>query len=517
MRIISGKQAAEMVPDGATVAISGGGYRVTPESLTQAVADRFSKSGAPRNLTVIAIAMVERGRGGKGGAASGLNLLARDGLMARVITSSFSRASSNELNTIISANGAAAYNLPMGSLIQLLRATAAGRAGYATPVGIGTFVDPRQGGGKMNDAAKDDFCRITSLEGEEMIYYPRLPVDVALIKASAADARGNLFFDKEAFDHGTIELAMAAFQSGGKVIAEVNRIVEMGEIHPRMGRIPARLVDAVVVQPDVWEDEQDPVLIGTGRHDLPPPSGRNLPRDFIAHMAVDRLPQNAMINLGAGLPMYEVPEQARSNGRDDLYFTVEQGPMGGWPQVGGVSRNPELILDQNEVFQFYEGGGPDVSILSFGEVDAKGNINVSRFSGMMPGCGGFVNIVHGVRDLIFCGTLTTGGLVEDLTPDGLVIGQEGRIKRFVHDVEQITFNARLGLESGKRVTIITDRGIFAVTPQGLELREIVPGVDVKRDIIDQIPFTIRVATDLKVVADHLLMPGTSHQLRSASA
>lgn len=507
MRVISGQEAAELVPDGATVAISGGGYRVVPESLIVALADRFARLGTPRGLTVIAVAMIERGRGGKGGAASGLNLLARDGLMARVITSSFSRASTNELNVIINSNGAAAYNLPMGSLIQLLRATAAGRRGFATPVGIGTFVDPRQGGGKVNAAAKEDLCRLTVLEGEEMIYYPRLPVDVALIKASAADERGNLYFDREAFDHGTIELAMAAHQSGGKVIAEVNRITPVGEIHPRMGRIPGRLVHAVVVQPDVWEDEQDPALTGAARAVLPPPSGRTLPRDVIARIAVSRLPQGAMVNLGAGLPMYEVPELARAMGRDDLYFTVEQGPVGGWPQVGGVSRNPELILDQNEVFQFYEGGGPDVSILSFGEVDAVGNINVSRFSGMLPGCGGFINIVHGVRDLMFCGTLTTGGLEESHGPGGLTITREGRIRRFVQNVEQITFNAQLGIASGKRATIVTDRGIFAVTPGGLVLTQIVPGVDLQRDVIDQIPFAVGVAPDLTVIPAHLMVPG----------
>jgi acyl CoA:acetate/3-ketoacid CoA transferase len=504
--VISGQEAADLVPDGATVAISGGGYRVVPESLITAVADRFARQGSPRGLTVVAIAMIERGRGGKGGAASGLNMLAREGLMARVITSSFSRASSNELNVIIASNGAAAYNLPMGSLVQLLRATAAGRRGYATPVGIGTFVDPRLGGGKVNAAAADDICRITTLEGEEMIYYPRLPIDVALIKASAADERGNLFYDREAFDHGTIELAMAAFQSGGKVIAEVNRIVKVGEIHPRMGRIPGRLVDAVVVQPDAWEDEQDPGLTGAERRILPPPSGRNLPRDFIARLAVSRLPRNAMVNLGAGLPMYEVPELARAMGRDDLYFTVEQGPMGGWPRMGGVARNPEIILDQNEVFQFYEGGGPDVSILSFGEVDTAGNINVSQFSGMLPGCGGFVNIVHGVRDLMFCGTLTTGGLEETLGPDGLTIATEGRIKRFVQNVEQITFNAQLGIASGKRATVITDRGIFSVGPPGLTLQEYVPGIDLRRDILDQIPFPVAVSPNLTAIPSELLAP-----------
>jgi acyl CoA:acetate/3-ketoacid CoA transferase len=506
VRVIDRQEAAGLVPDGATLAISGGGYRVVPESLIEAVAERFARQGSPRNLTVVAIAMIERGRGGKGGAATGLNLLAREGLMARVITSSFSRASTNELNVIIAENKAAAYNLPMGSLVQLLRATAAGRKGFATPVGIGTFVDPRLGGGKVNAAAAADLCRITTLEGEEMIYYPRLNVDVALVKASAADERGNLYFDREAFDHGTIELAMAAFQSGGKVIAEVNRLVRTGEIHPRMGRIPGRLVSAVVVQPEAWEDEQDPVLTGAARRDLPPPSGRNLPRDFIARLAVDRLPRNAMVNLGAGLPMYEVPEVARGMGRADLQFTVEQGPLGGWPQVGGVSRNPEIILDQNEVFQFYEGGGPDVSILSFGEVDAAGNINVSRFSGMLPGCGGFVNIVHGVRTLFFCGTLTTGGLDETLGPGGLAIAREGRIRRFVRNVEQITFNARLGLASGKRVSVLTDRGVFGVTPDGLELQRIVPGIDLQRDVLDQIPFPVKVAPGLSRIDATLLLP-----------
>ncbi|MGR3822538.1 MAG: CoA-transferase, partial [Salipiger marinus] len=183
MQVISSQQAAELVPDGATIAVSGGGYRVVPESLTTAVADRFAARGTPRGLTVITVAMIERGRGGKGGASSGLNRLAREGLMKRVITSSFSRASSNELNMLIGANKTEAYNIPMGTLVQLLRATSAGRRGFATPVGIDTFVDPRQGGGKVNAATREEICRLTSLEGEEMIYYPRLPVDVALIKA----------------------------------------------------------------------------------------------------------------------------------------------------------------------------------------------------------------------------------------------------------------------------------------------------------------------------------------------
>jgi propionate CoA-transferase len=290
VQVVDAREAVRRVPDGATLAISGGGYRVVPESLIEALADRFEKEGKPRGLTVVAIAMIERGRGGKGGAGTGLNRLARQGLMARVITSSFSRSSTNELNVAIGNDVVAAYNLPMGTLVQLLRATAAGRRGLATPVGIGTFVDPRQGGGRMNPGAAADICRVIDLDGEEVLFYPRLPVDVAFVKASAADARGNLYYDRDAFDHGTIELAMAAHQSGGRVIAEVNRLVGVGDIHPRMGRIPGRIVEAVVVQPETWEDEQDPVLTGARRGTLREPSARNLPRDLVARLAVARLP-----------------------------------------------------------------------------------------------------------------------------------------------------------------------------------------------------------------------------------
>lgn len=506
MQVLDAAAAAALIPDGATLAVSGGGYRVVPETLIDAVAERFLKEGSPRNLKVVAVAMIERARGGRGGAGSGLNRLAIEGLMGTLVCSSFSRSSSNELNVAIKNDTVATYNLPMGTIVQLLRASAAGRRGFATPVGLGTFVDPRQTGGKVNAVAKADICHLETLAGEEVIYYPRLDIDVALIKASAADERGNLYYDREAFDHGTIELALAAHQSRGLVIAEVNRIVPVGTLHPRMGKIPGRLVSAVVVAPDAFEDEQDPVLTGAARPTLPPPSDRNLPRDLIARLAVGRLGEGAMVNLGAGIPMYEVPEAARAMGRSDIYFTVEQGPMGGWPKVGGVSRLPEIILDQNEVFQFYEGGGPDVSILSFGEVDRFGNVNVSRFAGMLPGCGGFINIVHGLRRLIFCGTLTTGGLEETVGADGIAIAREGRVRRFVPDVEQITFNARDGIAAGKEVTYITDRGLFEGTSEGLRLTDVVPGVDIQRDILDQIGFPVAVASDLRTVPTSFLLP-----------
>jgi acyl CoA:acetate/3-ketoacid CoA transferase len=514
--LLDSDEAVDLIPNGATVAVSGGGFRVVPHGLIESLAQRFERTGSPSGLTVIAIAMVEHATAGKGGAGTGLNRLAIPGMMRRVITSSFSRTSANELNVAITSNQVEAYNFPMGTIVQWLRATSAGRRGFATPVGIGTFVDPRIEGGRFNDATTEDLCRIVELDGEEVIYYPRLPVDVALIKASAADERGNLFYDRESFDHGTRELAFAAHQSGGKVIVEVNRIVPVGSIHPRMGRVPGGIVDAVVVRDFSYPDEQAPWLSGAEWSDMGPPSDRNLPRDMIARLVVERLPRNAVVNLGAGIPMYDVPVSARAMGRDDIYFTVEQGPMGGWPQAGGVARNAELICDQDEVFQFYEGGGPEMTVLAFGEVDRHGNINVSRLSGLMPGCGGFINIAHGIQNLIFCGTLTSGGLDLDLGADKLAVRREGRIRRFVPDVQQVTFNAKWGLSVGKTMTVVTERATFAVTSEGLILTAIAPGIDIERDVMSQIDFAVRVAPEVATYPARLLRPAGASTTVSAA-
>jgi propionate CoA-transferase len=500
MKILSAVEAVASIPDNAVVSISGGGYRVVPEALLAALEQRFVDTGAPRDLTAIAVAMVERSRGGQGGKGTGLNRLAKQGLMKRVITSSFSRSSAHELNVGINENLFSAYNVPMGTLVQWLRAVAAGRPGLETPVGLGTYVDPKSEGGRVNAAASEPISFTADLAGNETIYYPTFPVNVALVKATSADERGNLFFDKEAFNHGVLEGAMAARASGGIVIAQVNRIVPVGTIHPRMGVIPGAIVTSLVVEPEVWEDEQDPLLSGENRATLPPVAERNLPRDVVARAVVEVIPEGAMVNLGAGIPMYDVPEAARLAGRSDIYFTVEQGPMGGWPKVGGVSRNVELIFDQQEVFHFYEGGGPDVSILSFGQVDRYGNVNVSKFSGMLPGCGGFINIVHGIQNLYFCGTLTTGGMEESAGPKGLTVNKEGRIQRFVQDVEQVTFNAGEAIRQGKNVTYVTERGLFRLTDRGLTLISIAPGIDLQRHVLSQIPFEVEVADNLATMS-----------------
>jgi len=497
MKFLEPAAAAALIASGATVAFSGGGYRGVAESMLKAIAARYEAERAPSNLRVIAVSMLERTRGGIGGEGTGLNRLAVQGLVSTLVSSSFSRAPDREVNRMINDGHMAAYNYPMGTILQLLRSIGAGRRGLLTEVGIGTYVDPRIEGGLVNKAAREPMNRVVNVEGAEMLFYPRFDVDVGIVKASAADERGNLYFNRQVYDHGAIDVAMAARASGGVVIAEVDRIIKRGELPARMVRIPGGIVSAVVITDEApWEDEQAPVLLGDPPVDLPPPGIVLRPRDVIASLAVSELPEGAMVNVGAGIPMYDVPEAARRMGRDDLYFTVEQGPMGGWPQVGGVSRNPEGVMGQLEVFDMYEGGCPDFSILSFGELDAQGNVNVSRFGPMMPGSGGFINIVHGVRNLMFCGTLTTSGLDLQLGNGQLRIAKEGRIRRFVDRVEQITFNAPRALAQGHTVTVVTERALFSVTQEGYRIRAIAPGVDLDRDIRAHVPFPILASDNL---------------------
>lgn len=488
--LLDASQAIAGIGDGEVITISGGGYRVVPESLLEALERRFVETGSPHGLTCIAISMLERSRAGRGGRGTGLNRLARDGLMAELICSSFARSNEQELNRAIHDGVVKAHNLPMGTIVQWLRAIGAGHEALFTEVGLESYIDPRAEGGRMNKVTTKSIGDVIAIEGREYIRYPTRPVGTALIKATSADRRGNLYLDREAFSHGVLYTAMAARNSGGRVVAQVDQIVEDGMIHPRMGRIPGSMVDVVVVSEDEFEDEHLPVLTGECREQIPRTQPPPNVRTMIARRILAEIPSYSAVNLGAGIPMYEVPIAAHAAGRDDIYFSIEQGPTGGLPGVGGVARNPDMILDQLEMFDYYEGGGPDVSVLSFGEIDRFGNVNVSRFGDKTPGCGGFPNIAHRIPKLVFSGTFTTGGLETQLENGRLSIIREGSIRRFVPDVTQTTFSARRALRQGQRLTVVTERCILQVTPKGLVATEIAPGIDFERDIQQHAGFEI---------------------------
>jgi acyl CoA:acetate/3-ketoacid CoA transferase len=503
---VTAAEAVRQIRDDATVVLSGNTYRLVAESVLAALEARFVGEGRPRSLQVIYPIMAERARAGSGGQGTGVNRLARPGLMRRVVAGSFSRDAGKELNTLVTRDGVEAYNLPMGTIFEWLRATAARSPGLVTPVGLDTFVDPRREGGRMNAVTRTPLAELVTLGGEEALFYPRQPVDVAIVKGTTADEHGNISLERDPFTLGVFYIALAARNSGGTVIAEVTRTAAAGSLHPKAVVIPAPLVDYVVVAPEEFEDEHDPTMSGEVRVTLRPP---RLPLDervVIARRAVRELRPGNVVNLGAGIPMYVVPHVAVQRGvAQQVTFTIEQGPVGGLPAVGGVAVGPTAILDSLQVFDWYDGGGLDVACLAFGEVDRLGNVNVARFGGMMPGSGGFINIVHAARKVVFCGTLTTKGLRTSVGPDGLSIEREGEIRRFVADVELVTFNGEAAVKKGQEAVYVTERAVFRRERDGMVLTEVAPGLDVRKDVLAHVEFEVRVSPGLRPMAPDLFV------------
>jgi acyl CoA:acetate/3-ketoacid CoA transferase len=356
----------------------------------------------------------------------------------------------------------------------------------------------------MNRATPTPLAELVTLGGEEALFYRRQPIDVAIVKGTTADEHGNISLERDPFTLGVFYMAMAARNSAGRVIAEVTRTAAAGSLHPRAVVIPAALVDYVVVAAEEFEDEHDPTMSGEMR---PPLRPARLPLDekvVIARRAVREFRPGNVVNLGAGIPMYVVPHVAATLGvAQQITFTIEQGPLGGLPGVGGVAVSPSAIIDSLQVFDWYDGGGIDVACLSFGEIDRFGHVNVARFGGMMPGSGGFINIVHAARKLVFCGTLTAKGLRTSVTPAGLRIEREGRLRRFVADVGLITFNGEAAVKKGQEVLYVTERAVLRRERDGLVLTEVAPGVDVQADVLAHIEFPVRVSPDLQPMAPDL--------------
>jgi propionate CoA-transferase len=501
---VSAAEAAEQVRDEATVALSGNTYRLVAESVLTALEARFVAEGRPRHLQVVYPIMAERARAGSGGQGTGVNRLAKPGLMRRVVAGSFSRDAGKELNTLVTQDAVEAYNLPMGTIFAWIRATAAGSPGLVTPVGIDTFVDPRREGGRMNAATHTPLAQLVTLGGEEALFYPRQPIDVAIVKGTTADEHGNISLERDPFTLGVFYMAMAARNSGGTVIAEVTRTAAAGSLHPRAVVIPAPLVDYVVVACEEFEDEHDPTMSGEVRVPLRPTRPTLDEKVVIARRAVREFRPGNVVNLGAGIPMYVVPHVAAQRGvAQRITFTIEQGPIGGLPEVGGVAVGPSAIIDSLQVFDWYDGGGIDVACLAFGEVDRFGNVNVARFGGMMPGSGGFINIVHAARKVVFCGTLTAKGLRASVSAAGLRIEREGQIRRFVTDVELITFNGEAAVKKGQEVLYVTERAVLRRERDGLVVTEVAPGVDVRNDVLAHVEFPVRVSPDLRPMARDL--------------
>jgi propionate CoA-transferase len=488
-KIVSPAEAAAIVRAGDTVSVAGFIGIGTPDELLLAIEDRFRTSGEPAGLTLVFAAAPGDGKD------RGLNRLAHPGLVRRAIGGHWSLVP--KLAQMAMNNEIEAYNLPLGCIAQLYRDIAARRAGLLSRVGLRTFVDPRIEGGKINACTTEDLVELLHVGGQEYLLYKAFPIHVALIRGTTADTAGNITMEREALTLDALPAAMAARNSRGFVIVQVERIAQEGSLDARRVQIPGVLVDCVVLaQPENHRQTYATAHNGAFSGQLRVPMDRvpALPLDerkIIARRAAMELPMGGVVNLGIGMPEGVASVAAEEKVLRYVTLTAEPGVIGGMPQGGldfGAALNPEAVIQQNQQFDFYDGGGLDLAVLGMAQADAEGNVNVSRFGGRLAGAGGFINISQNARKVVFTGTFTAGGLQLAIANGLLRIVQEGRSRKFIERVEQITFSGSFAGEAGQAVLYVTERCVLRRTAEGVELIEVAPGIDIDRDILAHMDF-----------------------------
>lgn len=522
-KVTTAEKAVAHIPDGATVATVGVIGWVTPDHCLAALGRRFKETGLPRALTAYLPV-------GTGDAMNirGMDHLAQEGLLKRVVSGSYVNpvhpvtGKRPEMMHLIRENKVEAYSWPIGATMHWLREVARKSPGYLTKVGLGTYIDPEYGGGKFTELATEDLVRKVRFEGEDYLFYPSWPIHYAFIRASSADEFGNLSWEDEALVSSSIALAIAAKASGGKVIAQVKRIVPRGERLAPQVRLPGVFVDAVVEAPEqmmVTDTDFDIAYLGGQCNaeivsKLPKlPFGAD---KVVAFRAAQEMRPHRLSILGFGASS-DVPlvmaEYGMLTGHNvnDYWFTTEHGSFGGVVMSGwqfSANANPEAILDGVTQFDAIDGGLCEFAALAFAEYDGSGTVNVSKFGIANPGAGGFIDIAENAKELVFCGTFTTGGLQVELRDGRMKIIREGKVRKFVDVASHITYRVSNGVKSrGQKATIITERAVFRVDADGLVLTELAPGIDIQKDVLNQMGFApVRIDPNLKCMDLRLLDP-----------
>jgi propionate CoA-transferase len=510
-KVISAEQAAELIKDGVTICSPIIGLAGWPEEIGRAIAKRFEETGHPRDLTLVCGSAMGNHKD------KGPHVIGLEGLVTKYI-GAHTHGSPN-IGALIQNNKMLAYCFPQGVVVQLYREIAAKRAGMLTKVGLGTFVDPRIEGGKMNDLTRKepDLNEVVTFGGEEYLWYKPFPIHVGLIRGTKADEKGNISMEKEGANLEALQVAQAARNSGGIIIAQVEYVAKAGTLHAKSIQVPGVLVDYVVVAKNPQEFHMQsegiyyqPAFSG----DVVMPLGAlpTLPFDdrlFILRRATLELTANSVVNLGIGIPDRLATVAAHEGVTDMLTLTTEVGAVGGvpagWPNFG-MTYNAEAFVCHPNMFDWYDGGGIDLAFLGLGEVDKFGNVNVSKFNGRPIGCGGFINITTSSKKVVFCGTFTTGGLKVTAEDGKVKILQEGNHKKYLDHVEQITFSGKYAAKSNKPILFVTERAVFKLLDGELMLVEIAPGIDLEKDILAHMDFKPRIASDLKLMPEEIFRP-----------
>lgn len=498
-KIVNAKDAVSYIKDKDTVAVGGFIGMGHPEELTIVLEEQFLKLAKPKDLTIVYAA----GQGD--GKDKGINHLAHEGLIKRVIGGHWGLAP--KMGKLAIENKIEAYNFPQGVISHLYREIAGAKVGVITHVGLKTFVDPRNSGGKLNKKTKENLVELIKIDGREKLFYKSFPVNVALIRGTSADRLGNISMEKEAGSLEVLSMALAAKNSGGIVIAQVERIVEE-PVNPYLVKVPSIFIDYIVIakSENHWQTfgtKYDPSFSGEIKIPVSEiPEMKLDERKIISRRAFLELKDSCVINLGIGMPEGVANIAKEENALDLIKITVEAGAIGGIPAGGlsfGASFNPEAIIDQPYQFDFYDGGGLDIAFLGMAQADRYGNVNVSKFGTKLAGCGGFINITQNSKEIVFCGTFTSGSLEIEIEDGKLKIKNEGQHKKFIKEVEHITFSGEYANDTGQRILYITERAVFKLAAGELELIEIAPGIDLNENILSQMDFKPSISKDLKIM------------------
>jgi len=505
VKILTARQAADLVPNEVNFATNGFMGASFAEEIAIEIENRFLETGSPKNLTLLFCAAQGDSKD------KGLNHFAHEGLICRAIGAHWGLAP--KLGKMVCENKILAYDFPQGITNHMFRDSAAHKPGTISHVGLGTFVDPRLLGGKLNALTSnaEDLVKLMEIDGKEYLFYKTHPVDFAILGGTYADENGNISIEREGVRTETLAVAQACKNSGGTVIVQVERVVKAGTLDPQKVEIPGILVDAVVVVSDMkyhmqnFGTQYNPGFSGEHRMGLaeftPAPLNN---KKIIARRAAMELQDDSAVNLGIGIPEFISSVAVEEGITSKFTLTVESGIFGGNPQSGfdfGVSLNPDCIMPMPSIFDFYQGGGLDQAFLGFAESDRHGNVNVSKFGDKLPGCGGFIDISQNSKQVFFCGTFTANGLKTEIKDGTLHIVTEGSINKFREEIEHITFSAKTAINNNLPVTYITERAVFKLTKDGVMLCEIAPGIDLETDILAHMPMKPVLSPDLKLM-DH---------------